>query len=217
MEINHQRLLRHVAKFQKPIFLSTGMASLREIDHAVQIIEDAGNKKIVLLHCISIYPPDPKDIHLNNLGMLRTAYPNYPIGFSDHSIGSSIPLAAIALGSAVIEKHFTTDKTLEGWDHEISADPAELKMIVEDGTKIVLALGSSRRIVSAAESEKKKKFRRSIVVTRKMRAGEVITSSDLAFKRPGTHIEPVCENMIIGRKVARDLDEDSLLSWEDLV
>ena len=117
--------MEEIAKLKKPTVISTGMASLKEITEAVEVFYDNGNKDIALLHCISIYPPNFEDINLNNIKMLHDTF-GVPVGFSDHSIGFSIPLASVALGTCIIEKHFTLDKELPGWDHEISADPLEL-------------------------------------------------------------------------------------------
>ncbi len=217
MDINNLRLLKHIAKKGKPVVLSTGMATLSEIEMAVKTIEEMGNYEIIILHCISIYPPDAKDIHLNNIVMLQKLFPNYPIGFSDHTIGVSVPVAAVALGAAVIEKHFTTDKDLPGWDHEVSADTEEMKFIVEQSHVINEALGNFERTVSVAEQNKKTKFRRSIVLTRNMSEGEVITEKDITFKRPGTHIRPDEEQYVIGRKLNRNMREDEILDWGDLV
>ncbi|QUI25845.1 N-acetylneuraminate synthase family protein [Vallitalea pronyensis] len=216
MDINNLRLLKHIAKKGKTVVLSTGMATLSEIETAVKTIEEMGNYQIIILHCISIYPPDAKDIHLNNIVMLQKLFPNYPIGFSDHTIGVSVPVAAIALGASVIEKHFTTDKDLPGWDHEVSADPEEMKFIVEQSHIINEALGNFERIVSVAEQNKKKKFRRSIVLTRDIKGGEVLTEKDITFKRPGTHIRPDEEKYVIGRKLNRNMKEDEILDWGDL-
>lgn len=217
MDINNLRLLKYVAKKKKPVIISTGMATISEIETAVKTIEESGNNDISILHCISIYPPEAKDIHLNNISMLQKMFPKYPIGFSDHTIGVSVPLASIALGSAIIEKHFTTDKELPGWDHEVSADPAEMKVIVDESKIISEALGSYERTVSNAEENKKDKFRRSIVLTREMKKGEVISDTDITFKRPGTHIRPDEEKYVVGRKLNRDMNEDDLLNWEDLI
>ena len=134
MDINHLELLKYVAKQDKPILLSTGMSSIPEIEKALETIKNEGNNKIILLHCISIYPPEHKDINLNNIKMLQDAF-GFPVGFSDHSIGTAVPLASIALGACVIEKHFTIDKNLPGWDHQISADTLEMKQIVEESKK----------------------------------------------------------------------------------
>ena len=216
MDINHIRLLKYIAQKGKPVVLSTGMSTLSEIETAVRTIEDEGNREIIILHCISIYPPEPKDIHLNNITSLQKIFPNYPIGFSDHTIGVSIPIASVALGAAVIEKHFTTDKNLPGWDHEISADPEEMKFIVEQSKIVNEALGRFERIVSVAEQNKKTKFRRSIVLTRDIKKGEMITENDITFKRPGTHIRPDEEKYVIGRKLNRNMSEDELIDWSDL-
>lgn len=128
MDINNIPFLKYAAKTMKPIVVSTGMSTLSEIEIAVKTIQEEGNSNIVLLHCISIYPPKDKDIHLRNITMLQQAF-NLPVGFSDHSFGASIPLASVALGACIIEKHYTLDKDLPGWDHEISANPDEMKTI----------------------------------------------------------------------------------------
>ncbi|MCB9025428.1 MAG: N-acetylneuraminate synthase family protein [Bdellovibrionaceae bacterium] len=213
MDINNLSLLRYIAQFNKPILLSTGMASLSEIEKAVEVIEKCGNTQIVLLHCISIYPPLFEDIHLNNILMLNKAF-GYPSGFSDHSIGFSIPLASVALGSCVIEKHFTLDKDLEGWDHEISANPEEMKIIVQESKNIVKALGSYRRTVTQAELEKRKKFRRSIVANYPMDVGHIIQEGDVTFKRPGTGISPDQVEYIMGRNLTKPVSADELITWE---
>lgn len=216
MDLNHWPLLRYIATKNKPIILSTGMAEMSEIDEAIRLLESLGVKEIAVLHCISIYPPKNEDIHLNNLTMLKESF-GYPVGLSDHSIGSAIPLASVALGSTIIEKHFTIDKDMEGWDHMISADPDEMKAICEGSIAIAESMGSHKRIVSQAEQEKRAKFRRSIVVRRDMKAGEVLQESDLDYKRPGTAIAPHECEYVIGRTLKSDLQEDSLVHWKDLV
>ncbi len=216
MDINNLVLLKHIAKKQKPIILSTGMSTLSEIENAVKTIENEGNKQIVILHCISIYPPKYEDIHLRNITMLQKAFP-YPVGFSDHSIGISIPLASVALGSCLIEKHFTLDKNMPGWDHAISADPKELKAIASESKNITKSLGNFHRTVSNAEEEKKLKFRRSVVTTKPLKKGCVISEKDITFKRPGTGIAPDEIKYVIGRKVNRDINKDELINRTDLV
>lgn len=214
MDINNYPLLRYIASKGKPIILSTGMATLSEIDTALRIIENEGNYQIVLLHCISIYPPLYEDINLLNISMLQQTF-TYPVGFSDHSMGTHIPLAAISLGSCVIEKHFTIDKRLPGWDHEISADPSEMQMIVAQSKQVNIALGSFNRVVSAAEEIKKQKFRRSIVVKHDLIAGQVLSQNDLTSKRPGTGMPVDLIDLLVGRTIKRDINYDSLLKWED--
>ncbi len=210
MDINNIPLLKYAADTQKPIVLSTGMATLGEIETAIQTIKDMGNEQIVLLHCISIYPPKDKDVHLRNIQMLQQSF-QAPIGFSDHSFGYAIPLASVALGACIIEKHFTLDKDLPGWDHEISANPQEMKVICEGSKKIQAAMGNFNRTVSQAEEEKKLKFRRSIVAANTLKKGSKITESDLKYKRPGTGIPPNEYISIIGRTLAVDVQEDSII------
>ncbi|MCK0115070.1 N-acetylneuraminate synthase family protein [Gelidibacter sp. F63206] len=215
MDINNLELLKHMAKYQKPIILSTGMSTISEIERAVKTIENEGNTQIIILHCISIYPPKNEDIHLNNIKMLQQTF-NYPIGFSDHTIGTSIPLAAVALGACVIEKHFTLDKDMPGWDHQISADPREMKEIVRESKNIQQSLGSFTRIVSADEESKKLKFRRSIVAGKKLRKGDTIKLEDLEVKRPGSGIAPDEIKYVVGRTLKNDIEVDTLLEWENL-
>ena len=215
MDINNPSLVAHIARKQKPILLSTGMSTLAEIEKAVEVIESEGNSQIVLLHCVSIYPPEYKDINLNNITMLRQSF-GLPVGFSDHTIGTAIPLASVVLGACVIEKHFTLDKNLPGWDHEVSADPTEMKIIVNEARNVLSAMGSFRRIVSRAEMEKRRKFRRSVVSARDLPAGHVLCDEDLTFKRPGTNIPPSMKNNVVGRKLVRAVAADELLKWDDL-
>jgi sialic acid synthase SpsE len=214
MDINNYELLKYIASKGKPVILSTGMSTLGEIEAAVDIINKAGNDDIVLLHCISIYPPLYEDINLNNITMLQQTF-GYPVGFSDHTMGYSIPLASVALGSCIIEKHFTLDKDLPGWDHEISANPEEMKIICQESKNIIKSLGSFTRVVSVAEKTKKDKFRRSAVTKIKMMAGHVLSQEDIDFKRPGTGIQPEELKYIIGRKVKITIEEGELLKWED--
>jgi sialic acid synthase SpsE len=147
--------------------------------------------------------------------MLQQAF-GYPVGFSDHTMGYSIPLAAVTLGACIIEKHFTTDKDLPGWDHMISADPVEMKVIVKESAVIKEAMGSFRRTVSEAEMEKRLKFRRSIVATKELQPGHKIQLEDLDFKRPGTGISPDKVHWVLGKELKRQVGEDDLLNWNDL-
>lgn len=215
MDIIHLSLLRYVARKQRPVVISTGMATLAEIERAVETVRAEGNEQIVLLHCVSIYPPDYDTIHLRSMTALEEAF-DVPVGFSDHTLGTAIPLAAIALGACMIEKHFTLDQHMEGWDHAISANPEQLKTIVEEGRNIVTALGGSRRTVSAAEIEKRKKFRRSLVTTQRLHSGHVLTEADLDAKRPGTGIRPDEIEYVLGRRLASDMAADQVINWSHL-
>ena len=215
MDIVYLPLLKHVARKQRPILISTGMATLGEIEQAVETIRAEGNEQVVLLHCVSIYPPEYETIHLRNMAALQDSF-GVPVGFSDHTLGTSVPLAAIALGASVIEKHFTLDQEMEGWDHAISANPEQLRTIAVEGKNIFNALGGRRRTVSAAELEKRKRFRRSLVATRKLEKGHILAEADLDAKRPGTGVAPNEMASVIGRRLAADLAADQVLHWEHL-
>lgn len=215
MDINNPLLLKHIAKTNKPVVLSTGMANIAEIDQAIRWIKEEGNDQIVLLHCISIYPPKYEDINLNNIVMLKKTF-NCPIGFSDHSIGTAIPLASCVLGACIIEKHFTLDKNMDGWDHEISANPEELKIICMESGNIIKSLGSFERIISEDEKIKIPKFRRSLVVVKDLPAGTIINKEMLTAKRPGTGIRPDEIEYVIGRTTKHNLVVDEVLYWNSL-
>ena len=215
MDINHLPLLRHIGATGKAVILSTGMSSLGEIERAIQTLREAGSGPVAILHCISIYPPAYETIHLRNIPMLEQVF-DVPVGFSDHSVGTAVPLAAIALGACIIEKHFTLDKDLEGWDHWISATPEEMEVLCREGRNVFTALGSSSRTISDAEMQKRRAFRRRVVAKRAMKAGETIGEGDLDFKRPGTGINPDEAHYVIGRTVTRDLAPDDELEWADL-
>ena len=215
MDLNNYPFLEYLAKKGKPMIISTGLSELYEIDRAVKTIEEAGNKQITILHCVATYPPEDGDVNLNNIKTLMSAYPEYPVGFSDHTLGTTIPLSAVTLGACLIEKHFTLDKEMEGWDHKISATKEEMKAIVVGSKRIVEAMGSFR--ISATESnEKKIEFRRSIVITRDMAKGDMIKIEDIDYKRPGGNLNPEMTEFIIGQKVNKDLKSDHILIQSDI-
>lgn len=216
MDITHLPLLRYMAGTGRPIVLSTGMATLGEIDRALETLVSAGAGPIALLHCISIYPPEYSDINLLNIPMLKQAF-DLPVGFSDHSMGTAIPLAAIALGACIVEKHFTIDTELEGWDHWISATPDQLSVLVKEGRNITTALGGYKRVVSEAEMAKRGKFRRRVVLARALEAGHVLTMDDLDYKRPGNGIPPEHAEHLVGRILRVALPADHELELTDLV
>lgn len=216
MDLNNYPFLEYLARKNKPMVLSTGLSELYEIDKAINAIESVGNTDIIILHCVSTYPPSDNDVNLNNIKTLMSSYPDYPVGFSDHTLGVAIPLAAVALGACVIEKHFTLDKDMEGWDHKVSATKDELATIVENSVRISYALGSYR--ITATESdEKKREFRRSVVITRAISAGDTIQEDDLDFKRPGGGLNPEMVEFLIGRQVNKDLPFDHVITKDDIV
>jgi len=216
MDLNNLPFIDYLAQKNLPMIISTGLSELHDIDKAVKTIELAGNTQIVILHCVSTYPPLDTDINLNNIKTLMHIYPDYCIGFSDHSISIEIPLAAVALGACLIEKHFTLDKEMEGWDHKVSANKDELTAIVHGAKRVNAALGGHR--ITATESEQKKsEFRRSIVLTRAMQKGEVISLEDIDYKRPGIGLKPDMTEFIIGMRVNKDLGFDHILTKSDLL
>jgi sialic acid synthase len=216
MDLNNYPFLEYLAKKNRPMVLATGLSELYEIDKAVKTIENTGNKNIVILHCVSTYPPKDSDVNLNNITTLMKSYPDYPIGFSDHTLGTAIPLASVALGACLIEKHFTLDKNMEGWDHKVSANKDEMRIIVEGSKRINEAMGSFR-ITATETDERKQEFRRSIVLARDMKKGEVIKYTDIDYKRPGTGIKPEMTDFVIGRMIDKDLKYDHILSMEDII
>jgi len=214
MDVNNYPFLSYLAKKDKPIILSTGLSELHEIDKAVRTIEQSGNNKIVILHCVAVYPPEDNQVNLNNIETLQMLYPDYPIGFSDHTLGTSIPCAAVAKGACVIEKHFTLDKKMEGWDHKVSANPEDMKELVNDAHRIHLALGS-HRIQQIEDQEQVLEFRRSIISAKEIEKGEVITEDMLVFKRPGTGLQPGDSMYIIGKKAKRKIGCDEIIGFDD--
>ena len=216
MDLNNYPFLEYLAKKGKPMVISTGLSELHEIDKAVKTIEDTGNSQIAILHCVATYPPEDSDVNLNNIKTLMSIYSEYPIGFSDHTLGIVIPLASVTLGACLIEKHFTLDREMEGWDHKVSATKDEMQAIVEGSERIVKAIGSFR--IHATESdEKKREFRRSITITRDMKKGDVIKVEDLEYKRPGGNFDPGMTDFIVGRTVNKDIKNDHILTKKDIV
>jgi len=215
MDVNHLPLPQYLARTGKPLILSTGLATLGEIERALELLRTHGSGPVALLHCVSIYPSPPDIINLRNIKTLQDAF-DVPVGYSDHSLGAAIPLAAVARGACIIEKHFTLDKKTPGWDHAVSADPAEMRYLVQESRNVQTALGSAVRTVNAAQMEKRKAFRRRLVVTRALGKGERLRIDDIEFKRPGTGIAPDEVAYVLGRALNRDVELDEELSWTDL-
>ena len=188
-----------------------------EVRRAVATIEDAGNYNICLLHCISIYPPKISTIRLNNIIGLRQEFPNYPIGFSDHSIGVEMATAAVAMGAAMIEKHFTLNKQKIGMDNQMATEPEEMVQLVQNCQNVQIALGSTERIVLADELEQRKKMRRSIIATRNLKVGTKLKKEDMDAKRPGTGMSPEKIKDLVGKTLTRDIEEDTLIFETDIL
>lgn len=216
MDLNNHRFLKYIGEKQIPIILSTGMGSIEEIREAINILEATHNKNIVILHCISIYPPEISTINLHNIKGLQEEFPQYPIGFSDHSLGTEIPIASIALGSALIEKHFTLDKSKIGMDNQIATEPDEMKYLISSCNNVQKALGNKKRIVLDAELRKRDEMRRSIVVNKDMKKGSIVTLADIDCKRPGTGISANNFEKIIGQKLTKDISKNHILHDNDI-
>lgn len=215
MDVNHLPLLEYVAATHKPVIISAGMATLGEVERAIATLRAAGSGPVAILHCLSIYPSPPAQVNLRTMNTWRSAF-DVPVGYSDHTLGSAVPIAAVALGACMIEKHFTTDKNLPGWDHAISAGPAELRAIVDGARDAFAALGNAERRVSADEIAKRKVFRRRMVARRDMRKGDRVAAADVDFKRPGTGIQPDELRYVLGRAITRDVRAEDELDWSDL-
>lgn len=216
MELNNLVFLRYIAQKGIPIVLSTGMGEMKEIEKAVQVIKEAGNNKLILLHCVSVYPTKEEAVCLNNILGLRESFSEYPIGFSDHTVGDEAAIAATALGAAVIEKHLTLDKTKIGMDNQMAMEPAQLKELVRKCCLIQKSLGGKERILRQEEYEQRRNMRRSIVSARFIAKGTILCGEDLVFKRPGTGFTPQETERVIGRKAATDIEKDILIKEENL-
>lgn len=216
MDIPNLPFLEYLATKGKPLVISTGLSTLAEVDQAIQTLEHGGARDIVILHCVSNYPPDNSLVNLRNMETLRAAYPDHPVGFSDHSLGIEIPIAAMALGACVIEKHFTLDKDMFGWDHKVSADVPELWAISQAARSVHLALGSTQRKLTPEDQWRLPAYRRSIVAARDLEPGQTITRDDVDFKRPGTGICPSVLNHLLGRTLKNAVDFDEMITWDDV-
>ena len=206
--------LRYIARLGKPIFLSTGMCTLDEVRNSVDAILGEGNTSLILLHAITSYPTHPKSVNLKAIQTLIQEFPTLDVGYSDHTLSPVACLCAVAMGARVIERHFTYDKNAEGPDHMLSADPTEMKWLVDAVRNFEIMKGNG--VKEPADSEKITRInnRKSIVLNCSMNAGQKITLSNLSIKRPGFGIEPKYLEEIIGRSINRDLLEDTVLSWE---
>ncbi len=211
MDIPNTDFLEKIALKKLPTILSTGLSSISEITRAVDVFERVGNTELMILHCVSQYPPEDTAVNLNNIKMLQDIYPNYPVGFSDHTIGTTIPLASVALGACIIEKHFTLDKEMFGWDHHCSSTPDEMKEIVEGSLRVRDSLGQYHRSVTDTDKHIAASYRRSIVSSRDIKAGEVIRREDIDFKRPGTGISPHLWDTVVGCTAQVDIEADVVL------
>lgn len=211
-EITNLPYLRKIGAMKGRVILSTGMSELSEIEAALQVLEQAGTprSRVALLHCNTQYPTPYEDVNLRAMDALRTLGAG-AVGYSDHTNGIEVPVAAVAMGAEIIEKHFTLDKTLPGPDHKASLDPAELEAMVRSIRYIELALGSSEKHVTPSERGNIEIARKSIVAARDIRAGEILTEENITVKRPGNGISPMLWDKVIGTPAVRDFVADSLI------
>lgn len=216
-DLSNLPFIHHIGAKGKPVVLSVGAAYLSEVDEAIRALEESGCKDITILHCVLSYPTDPKNANLRVIQTLRKDFPGVKVGYSDHVAPDDAMMTlavAYMLGSDVIEKHFTLDKTLPGNDHYHAGDPADFIKAINHFKWIDTVLGSGEKTVLECERIPRREARRSLVVTRDIKAGEVIREEDLMPKRPGTGISPVYTDIVVGRKVIRDLEKDSVLTWD---
>lgn len=211
-EITNLPYLRVIAKTKIPVILSTGMSTLADVENALQVLYDGGyyRKDITVLHCTTQYPTNYKDVNLKAMMTLREAF-GVNVGYSDHTRGIDIPLAATALGASVIEKHFTLDKSLPGPDHIASLDPDELAKMIEGVQHVAMALGSSVKRVTLTERKNMAVARKSIVAASEINQGEVLSENNITVKRPGTGISPMRWDEVIGRRAIRHFNPDELI------
>lgn len=211
-EITNLPYLRKIGKYNKQVILSTGMANLGEIESAIAVLVDSGTKRenITLLQCNTEYPTPFADVNLKAMKSLKKAF-RLPVGYSDHTPGIAIPLAAVGMGAKVIEKHFTLDKNMEGPDHKASLEPCELKAMVQGIREIELALGDGIKQTSASEAKNKPIARKSIVANCAIKKGEILSENNLYTKRPAGGISPMEWDKVIGTKAIRDFEPDEMI------
>ncbi|MUI52487.1 N-acetylneuraminate synthase [Aliivibrio fischeri] len=212
-ELTNTPFLRHIASFGKPVILSTGMGYLSEVEHAIFTLIDSGLliENITVLHATTDYPTAPEDVNLRAMLAIENAFPGIQVGYSDHTLGIEIPVAAVAMGAKVIEKHFTLDKTMDGPDHKASLEPAELTAMVNAIRNIEVALGSGWKVPTKTEKANRYVVRKSIVAGKYIPAGTLISSDMLEIKRPGNGISPTRWDEVIGSVARKDYQIGELL------
>ena len=211
-EITNLTYLRHIGSLNKKVILSTGMSNLKEIGDAIKILINAGTLKenITVLHANTMYPTPMEDVNLRAMQTIQNKF-DVAVGYSDHTLGIEVDIAAVAMGATIIEKHFTIDKTMDGPDHKSSIDPEELKAMVSSIRNIEKALGSSIKKPSKSEKPNIIMARKSIVASKSIKKGELFTENNLTTKRPGTGLSPMEWDSVIGKVAKRDYQIDDLL------
>lgn len=212
-EITNLPYLRKIGSLHQEVIMSTGMADLGEVEDALAVLEGAGTSRgnITVLHCNTEYPTPMRDVNLRAMKTIEAAFPGIRVGYSDHTVGIEIPIAAAAMGATVIEKHFTLDRTLPGPDHRASLEPHELEAMVQAVRNIELAMGSGIKAPSLSELKNKPIARKSIVAGQAILKGDVLCEDNLAVKRPGTGLSPMRWDEVVGLPAKRDFLEDELI------
>lgn len=209
-EVTNYPYLVKLAETHKPVVMSTGMCTMEEIKAAYHVLQENGAGKITLLHCNTEYPTPFEDVNLKAMLTIRDEL-GCEVGYSDHTKGIEVPIAAAALGAEVIEKHFTLDRNMEGPDHKASLEPDELKEMVSSIRNIEKALGSGEKTPSPSERKNIAVARKSIVAAVKIHKGEILSEKNITVKRPGSGISPMKWNEVIGQKACRDFEEDEMI------
>lgn len=211
-EITNLPYLRHIGQLEGDVILSTGMATLGEIEAAIEVLEQAGTPRtrLTVLHCTTEYPTPMNEVNLRAMQSIHAAF-GLAVGYSDHTPGIEVAIAAVAMGASVIEKHFTVDRDLPGPDHKASLEPEELKAMVAAIRNIEVALGDGIKRLTSSEAKNKSVARKSLVAKQKIKAGDVFSEQNLTAKRPGTGISPMRWDEVIGRIAPRDFAEDELI------
>lgn len=214
-EVTNLAFLAEIAKTQRAIILSTGMSTLGEVEKAIEIIVENGNSNITLMHCTTDYPTQISEVNLRAMLTLRDAF-KLPVGYSDHTEGIETAIAATALGAVCIEKHITLDKNMEGPDHKASMQYEEFKQYVQCVRNTECLLGDGKKRPTIHEKNIMNQVRRSILTSRKLEKGTIITEDMLCYKRPGYGIAPEYTSIVLGRKLKRDMDKEEMIKWEDI-
>ena len=212
-ELTNHRFLRYLAARGLPLFLSTGMSTMEEVEAAVSVIRSAGSPPLVLLHCVSSYPSPPEETNLKAMGMLRERF-GVPVGFSDHTLGTKVALASVALGASVVEKHVTLDRKAAGPDHAASLEPQEFAEMVGGIRLVESALGNGEKVMMPSERDTARAARRSLVSARDIAAGSVLSEDDVAIRRPGTGLPPPRYEQTIGRRARSFIKEGTVLTGD---
>ena len=209
--------LRETARFGKPVILATGMCTLNEVEMSVNAMLEEGCRNISILHAISLYPTHPEDVNLNAILSLKRRFPDFPVGYSDHTLGITACICAVAMGAEIIEKHFTYDKNAEGPDHIHSADSEEMKQLVTMIREFEVMRGSGIKMPVSKELVSRINNRKSMVLNRDIKCGERLTRDCFDMKRPGSGILPKEVEFAVGKTFARDMQKENVVSWEDLM